>query len=143
MIRDALSQFQFTTASGLTATADKVGAAIAGAGTYFTDAIDTKTGGFGQDRAITVAVIFNAATNASGSNAVTITEQVSDDGTTYYDNVTDTKNAINLSTTAQKGTANLKVASNRRYHRLKIVISGAGSTPVITIKSASLTPATA
>lgn len=143
MIRDALSSFLFTTASGITATSDKVGAAIAGAGTYFSDAIDTKTGGFGVLAPLVVAILWNAAANASGSNAVTFTVQISTDGTNYFDLTTDNINAVALTTTAKNDTTNIRVASVRRYFRLKIVVSGAGTSPVITIKSAQPTPSRA
>lgn len=87
-------------------------------------------------------VLYSAATNASGSNSVTFSLDVSpDNGTTVYAaefNAAD--QVINLSTTAQSGELslpfnlllkNIKDGANPAI-RLTATIAGAGSTPTIT-----------
>lgn len=77
-------------------------------------------------------VIYSAATNASGSNAVTFSVDHSDDNSTFYALTSGASDVVNLSTTAQSGEIYLPFVTRKRYVRLTATFSGAGSTPTIT-----------
>lgn len=87
-------------------------------------------------------VFFSAATNASGSNTVTFSLDVSPDGgtTTYAAEFSAADQAIALSTTAQSGeivipfhlrTKGLRDGSNPSI-RLTCTVAGAGTSPTVT-----------
>ncbi len=87
-------------------------------------------------------VLYSAATNASGSNSVTFSLDVSPDNgtTTYAAEFNAADQIINLSTTAQAGEIsipftlllkNVKDGANPAV-RLTATFAGAGSTPTIT-----------
>lgn len=83
---------------------------------------------------IVARVIFSAATNASGSNSVTFSLDVSNDGSTVAGaaEINASDQVINLSTTAQAGEVFMPVVIKHRYIRLTATFAGAGSTPTIT-----------
>ncbi len=77
-------------------------------------------------------VIYSAATNASGSNTVTFSVDHSDDNSTFYAHTSGAADAVSLSTTAQSGVVYIPIATRKRYVRLTVTVSGAGSTPTVT-----------
>lgn len=83
---------------------------------------------------IVVRVIYSAATNASGSNSVIWSIDVSDDGSTVKGaaEVNASDQVLNLSTTAQAGEVFLPLVIKHRYIRLTATFAGAGSTPTVT-----------
>lgn len=83
---------------------------------------------------IVARVIYSAATNASGSNSVTFSLDVSNDGSTVAGaaEINAADKIINLSTTAQAGEQFMPVLIKNRYIRLTATFAGAGSTPTIT-----------
>lgn len=88
-------------------------------------------------RGLNVRVIYSAATNASGSNAVTFGIGVSrDNGSTFP--IEFQADPINLSTTAQSGEIYIpfsispNTVANGCQIELFATFSGAGSTPTIT-----------
>jgi len=103
-------------------------ASVTKTSTFNGAALDTGEGT--PRRGIPVRVIYSAATNASGSNSVTFTVDVSADNSTWYTRVE--FNPIALSTTAQSGELNATIETESRYIRLSAVFAGAGSTPTIT-----------
>jgi hypothetical protein len=102
----------------------------------------TKTGSFNSTAVnlqggtpvwgLVARVLYSAATNASGSNAVTFTIEHSDDNSTFYTRSSAAAEVINLSTTAQAGEIFIPFRTNKPYVRLVATFSGAGSTPTIT-----------
>lgn len=89
-------------------------------------------------RGLKARVIYSAATNASGSNSVTFSVDVSyDAGSTWNSNLFQAL-VINLSTTAQSGEIFIPFeisptsVANGCQIRLTATFSGAGSTPTIT-----------
>ena len=88
-------------------------------------------------RGLNARVIYSAATNASGSNAVVFSVDVSYDGGSTW-NSDFLAPAINLSTTAQSGEIHIPFSisptsvANGTQIRLTATFSGAGSTPTIT-----------
>src|SRR5688500_18306314 len=70
-------------------------------------------------------VVYSAATNASGSNAVTFSIDHSDDDSTFYALSSGAADVVNLSTTAQTGEIFLPFRTNKRYVRLTCTVSGA------------------
>jgi len=98
--------------------------------------------GLGGHRGLYAHVFFSAATNASGSNSVTFSLDISPDGgtTAYVGEFSAADQAVALSTTAQSGeivipfnlrTKGVRDGSNPSI-RLVATVSGAGSTPTIT-----------
>lgn len=96
-------------------------------------------------------VIYSAASNASGSNTVTFTLDVSYDGGSTW--ITDVGGApaITLSTTAQAGVVYLPIlltrqdlinanAANAPQIRLTGTIAGAGTSPTITVAAPVVVP---
>ena len=88
-------------------------------------------------RGLNARVIYSAASNASGANAVIFSIDVSrDGGVTFYTEFQ--SDPINLSTTAQSGELNVPFSvspssvANGVQVRLSSNFSGAGSTPTIT-----------
>lgn len=80
-------------------------------------------------------VIYSAATNASGANAVSFRVEMAADGTNYTSMTTAPD--INLTTTAQANVIFIPIdfplgAGTTAKVRLNAVFSGAGSTPTIT-----------
>lgn len=89
-------------------------------------------------RGLKARVIYSAATNASGSNSVTFSLDVSyDAGSTWISNLFQAQ-VINLSTTAQSGEIFIPFeitptsVANGCQVRLTATFAGAGSTPTIT-----------
>lgn len=89
-------------------------------------------------RGLKARVIYSAATNASGSNSVTFSLDVSyDAGSTWLSNLFQAQ-VINLSTTAQSGEIFIPFeisptsVANGTQIRLTATVAGAGSTPTIT-----------
>jgi hypothetical protein len=89
-------------------------------------------------RGLKARVIYSAATNASGSNSVTFSLDVSyDGGSTWLSNLFQAP-AINLSTTAQAAEVYIPFeisptsVVNGTQVRLTATFAGAGSTPTIT-----------
>lgn len=121
MPTDALIQLQ----ASVTKTATFNGAAL------------TLAGGTPR-RGLKARIIYSAATNASGSNAVQFSIDVSyDAGSTWNSNLFQAL-PINLSTTAQSGEIFIPFeitptsVANGTQIRLSATFSGAGSTPTIT-----------
>jgi hypothetical protein len=92
-------------------------------------------------RGLKARIIYSAATNASGSNSVTFSVDVSyDGGSTYISNLFQAP-VINLSTTAQAGEIFIPFeisptsVANGTKVRLTATFAGAGSTPTITYNS--------
>lgn len=84
-------------------------------------------------RGLFARVIYSAATNASGSNAVTFSVDVSPDGgSTWYQKTVDNEDVVNLSTTAKTGEIFLPIETSDTTIRLSATFTGAGSTPTIT-----------
>lgn len=92
-------------------------------------------------RGMVCRVIYSAATNASGSNAVTFSVDVCYDGVPTTWNVDFVAPPINLSTTAQSGELFIPFSISPTIVssvitapqiRLTATFSGAGSTPTIT-----------
>lgn len=77
---------------------------------------------------------YSAASNASGSNTVTFSLDVSDDGSTAVGTgeFVAADKIITLSTTAQAGEIFIPFEIRHRYVRLVATVAGAGSTPTIT-----------
>lgn len=120
MATDALIQLQ----SSVTKTATFNGSAL------------TLVGGTPR-RGLNARVIYSAATNASGSNSVVFSVDVSyDAGSTWNSDFL--APAIALSTTAQSGEIHIPFSisptsvANGTQIRLTATFSGAGSTPTIT-----------
>ena len=118
---DALNQLQ----ASVTKTATFNGAAL------------TLPGGTPR-RGLKARIIYSAATNASGSNSVTFSVDVSyDAGSTWISNLFQAQ-VINLSTTAQSGEVFIPFeisptsVANGTQVRLTATFAGAGSTPTIT-----------
>lgn len=94
-------------------------------------------------RGLNAHVLYSAATNASGSNSVTFSIDVSYDGGSTW-NITSQAVAIALSTTAQSGEISIPFSisptsvANGTQIRLTATFSGAGSTPTITYQCDSL-----
>lgn len=91
-------------------------------------------------RGLKARIIYSAATNASGSNSVTFSIDVSyDAGSTWASNLFQAP-VINLSTTAQSGEIFIPFdisptsVVNGTQIRLTATFAGAGSTPTITYK---------
>jgi len=89
-------------------------------------------------RGLKARVIYSAATNASGSNSVVFSLDVSyDAGSTWLSNLFQAQ-SIALSTTAQSGEVFIPFdisptsVANGTQIRLTATVSGAGSTPTIT-----------
>jgi hypothetical protein len=89
-------------------------------------------------RGLKARVIYSAATNASGSNSVQFSLDVSyDGGSTWLSNLFQAQ-VINLSTTAQSGEVFIPfdispvTVANGTQIRLTATVAGAGSTPTIT-----------
>lgn len=89
-------------------------------------------------RGLKARVIYSAATNASGSNSVQFSLDVSyDAGSTWLSNLFQAQ-IINLSTTAQSGEVFIPFdisptsVANGTQIRLTATFAGAGSTPTIT-----------
>ncbi len=76
-------------------------------------------------------VLYSAATNASGSNAVAFEVQHSDDNSTWFQLAVDAYDVVNLSPTAQAGEIFIPLRTARAYVRLVATFSGAGATPSI------------
>lgn len=90
-------------------------------------------------RGLVARVIYSAATNASGSNSVTFSVDVSyDAGSTWYSDFSEASKVVNLSTTAQTGEFFIPFSisptsvANGCQVRLTATFAGAGSTPTIT-----------
>jgi hypothetical protein len=83
-------------------------------------------------RGLKARVIYSAATNASGSNAVTFSIDHSDDNSTFYALSSAASDVINLSTTAAAAEIAIPFETSKRYVRLTATFAGAGSTPTIT-----------
>ena len=93
-------------------------------------------------RALWAHVLYSAASNASGSNTVTFSLDVTPDGgtTTYSAAFSGVDQALTLSTTAQAGEISIPfslldktlIAGATPEIRLTCTIAGAGSTPTIT-----------
>lgn len=84
-------------------------------------------------RGLKARVIYSAASNASGANAVTFSVDVSPDNVTWYTGeFQGVDTAVNLSTTAQSGEIFIPFETSQPYVRLSATITGAGSTPTIT-----------
>jgi hypothetical protein len=88
-------------------------------------------------RGLKARVIYSAATNASGSNSVTFSVDVSYDAASTW-NIDFVAPVINLSTTAQSGEIFIPFEisptsiANGCQIRLTATFAGAGSTPTIT-----------
>lgn len=91
--------------------------------------LDLKTGT--PRRGLVARVIYSAATNASGSNALTWTVEHSTDNSTFYTVASGAADVVNLSTTAQTGEIRIPFSTSKRYVRLVLTVSGAGSTPSV------------
>lgn len=87
-------------------------------------------------RPLYAKIRYSAATNASGSNAVTFTIEHSTDNSTWYTHTSGADQVLNLSTTAQVGEVIIPILTRYRYIRLVATFSGAGSTPTITYLAA-------
>ncbi len=98
--------------------------------------------GLGGHRGLFAHVLYSAASNASGSNTVTFSLDVSPDGgtTTYSGEFVAADQVITLSTTAQSGelslpfsllTKNIKDGATPAV-RLTATVAGAGTSPTIT-----------
>lgn len=90
-------------------------------------------------RGLVARVIYSAATNASGSNSVTFSIDVSyDGGSTWYSDFNEASQVVNLSTTAKTGEFFIPFSisptsvANGTQIRLTATVAGAGSTPTIT-----------
>lgn len=83
-------------------------------------------------RGLWARVIYSAATNASGSNAVAWTIDHSDDNSSWNQLASGKENDLALSTTAQSGEFYIPINTSKRYVRLTTTVSGAGSTPTVT-----------
>lgn len=120
MATDALIQLQSSTTS--TATAHSAALTLAG-GT--------------PRRGLVARFLYSAATNASGSNSVTFSIDVSRDGGSTY-NIEFQAPPIALSTTAQSGEISVPFSisptsvANGTKIKASANFSGAGSTPTIT-----------
>src|SRR4051812_20941583 len=69
-------------------------------------------------RGLVARVLFSAATNASGSNAVTFTVEHSTDNSNWYTVASGAADVVNLSTTAQTGEIRIPFSTSKRYVRL-------------------------
>lgn len=97
-------------------------------------------------RALFAHIFYSAASNASGSNTVTFSLDVSPDGgtTTYAGEFQAVDQALTLSTTAQAGEQSLPfslldkklIAGANPSVRLTCTIAGAGTSPTITYSGA-------
>lgn len=106
-------------------------ASVTKTATFNGAAVDLGTGT--PRRGLKARVIYTAATNASGSNAVAFAIDTSADNSTW--NAADfasVENNVALSTTAQSGEFYIPVETSQRYIRLTATVTGAGSTPTIT-----------
>ncbi len=90
-------------------------------------------------RGLVARVIYSAASNASGSNTVTFSVDVSyDAGSTWYSDFNEASQAVALTTTAKSAEFFIPFAisptsvANGTQVRLTATFSGAGSTPTIT-----------
>ncbi len=89
-------------------------------------------------RGLKARVIYSAATNASGSNSVTFSLDVSYDAASTWNTNLFQAIVINLSTTAQSGEVFIPFeisptsVANGTQIRLTATVAGAGSTPTIT-----------
>lgn len=116
MATDALTQLQ----ASVTKTATFSGAAV------------SLPGGTPR-RGMFARVIYSAASNASGANAVTFSVDVSPDGgTTWYQKTVDNEDVVNLTTTAKSGEIFLPIETSDSTIRLTATFSGAGTSPTIT-----------
>lgn len=111
-------------------------ASVTKTGTFNGSALTLATGT--PRRGLKARVIYSAATNASGSNSVTFSVDVSyDAGSTWIANLFQAQ-VINLSTTAQSGEIFIPFeisptsVANGTQIRLTATFAGAGSTPTIT-----------
>lgn len=116
MATDALTQLQ----ASVTKTATFSGAAV------------SLPGGTPR-RGMFARVIYSAASNASGANAVTFSVDVSPDGgTTWYQKTVDNEDVVNLTTTAKSGEIFLPIETSDSTIRVTATFSGAGTSPTIT-----------
>lgn len=116
MATDALTQLQ----ASVTKTATFSGAAL------------SLPGGTPR-RGMFARVIYSAAANASGANAVTFSVDVSPDGgTTWYQKTVDNEDVVNLTTTAKSGEIFLPIETSDSTIRVTATFSGAGTVPTIT-----------
>lgn len=99
--------------------------------TFNSTGYDLGRGGYPNER-LAVRVVYNAATNATGSNAVTFNIEHSDDNSTFYALSSGAADAVALSTTSQSGEVFIPVSTRKQYIRLVTSFSGAGTTPTIT-----------
>ena len=89
-------------------------------------------------RGLVARVVYSAATNASGSNAVAFSVDICYDGVPTLWNVDFVAPLINLSTTSQSGEIFIPFSisptsvANGTQIRITATFSGAGSTPTIT-----------
>lgn len=105
-------------------------ASVTKTATFNGTALDLKTGT--PRRGMKAKVYYSAATNASGSNTVTFSVDHSDDNSTFYSLASQVETPIALSTTAQQGEIHVPFETSKRYVRLTVTVSGAGSTPTVT-----------
>jgi len=93
--------------------------------------VDLKTTPSVPRRGLYVRVVYSAAFNASGANAVTFSVDDSADNATF--NTVGQSAPVNLTATAQAGEAFVQIPGTaRRYVRVSANFGGAGSTPTIT-----------
>lgn len=93
-------------------------------------------------RALWAHVLYSAASNASGSNTVTFSLDVTPDGgtTTYSAAFSGVDQALTLSTTAQAGEISIPfslldktlIAGSNPQIRLTCTVAGAGTSPTVT-----------
>lgn len=108
-----------------------VQASVTKTATFNGAAVDLTTGT--PRRGLKMRIIYSAASNASGSNTVTFSVDVSSDNSTWYTaEFQGVAEALTLSTTAQSGEIYLPFETSKRYVRLTCTITGSGSTPTIT-----------
>lgn len=116
MATDALTQLQ----ASVTKTATFSGAGVA------------LPGGTPR-RGMFARVIYSAAGNASGANAVTFSVDVSPDGgTTWYQKTVDNEDVVNLAVAAKSGEIFLPIETSDGMIRVTATFSGAGTSPTIT-----------
>lgn len=84
-------------------------------------------------RGLKARVLYSAASNASGANAVEFGIDVSPDGVTWYDGEAQAGDAVvNLGVAAQAGEIFIPFETSQPYVRLTASVSGAGTVPTIT-----------
>lgn len=93
-------------------------------------AVDLKEGT--PRRGLKARVRYSAAANASGSNTAGWKIQHSDDSSNWYDCAGGAAHDLTLSTTAQSGVFFIPFGTGKRYVRLVLTVSGAGSSPTVT-----------